>query len=721
MLDKGFNPLIPGDRSLSAREINELAQRQERAAKLTTPEGGQGQIDDEPFGTSIEQVDLTLKIRITGGSNPYSWEEVMEFPGPNVPIGSAQSWLATASPGTNVKAGYPLWSAVTTYHPGDLVMDGGTGYKCILGNINFEPPNSTYWVIAPTALVMGAYDENANPSIPPGTIVPAYINTVLSQVFFNYQGPIPAWVQRLASAGAGWLATSTAGMTIATGTVEFTFDPTTFIQLSTGFYVVPSTLTNLGDPVIIDGGGGNTMIGTLFSFTDAGVMTVAVSAITGSGTFASWSIKGAAWDTTSTTTQTIAASGSMTLAVDANLQILPNDMVRISDHADSSKFMTGIVTAYSGTSLVATILGAVGIGTMSSAWDITVALVQGVFPGAAYDNKFSSADAPGEKGTPIWLTTAIDPTPQFFAPGVTDWVVENIQQLKPYEGLRAADFNGRPVYKVDSSDDSDVIGDILNPDGSFSLPATPGLVYTCIGTGIDGTVIIGFPNGQVFIPGTSNYALAKNGGAYFAVRTIWKDGFSVYEAGDLPICSPANTGVMPQGYFSFNATFGLTVLPTVGFSSNVYFGNPFYLGYDLHNSPEVASNYTTSVLNTLHPGLGITPAPAGVNSFQITTCIHLDIANNVDGWGQLATEMFVTAKKTVVVIRGGVAGAAWITNYAVTKRDAAGVETVFDGVWSTYGGMTFSGGLRTDGGGDTYDADVIEALQDAGGLPAGTY
>ena len=38
------------------------------------------------------------------------------------------------------------WSALTTYVIGNLVSNGGLTYLCILGHINFSPPNATYWL-----------------------------------------------------------------------------------------------------------------------------------------------------------------------------------------------------------------------------------------------------------------------------------------------------------------------------------------------------------------------------------------------------------------------------------------------------------------------------------------------------------------------------------------------------------------------------------------------
>jgi len=46
-------------------------------------------------------------------------------------------------------SGVSAWSAAVTYVIGDVALEGGVNYYCILGHINQQPPNSTYWYAMP--------------------------------------------------------------------------------------------------------------------------------------------------------------------------------------------------------------------------------------------------------------------------------------------------------------------------------------------------------------------------------------------------------------------------------------------------------------------------------------------------------------------------------------------------------------------------------------------
>lgn len=41
------------------------------------------------------------------------------------------------------------WSSLTTYSPGNLVTQAGNYYLCIQASTNNQPPNATYWTLAP--------------------------------------------------------------------------------------------------------------------------------------------------------------------------------------------------------------------------------------------------------------------------------------------------------------------------------------------------------------------------------------------------------------------------------------------------------------------------------------------------------------------------------------------------------------------------------------------
>ncbi len=113
MIDNGFDKLRPGDGKISASNLNEAIANLELGNKRSTPIGSLSTIEEHPSGVVHDVHDQSIKIRITGGSNPYSWEEVFQagtvdnplFPGdrtsgpPPWPIGAAESWQTTGARG----------------------------------------------------------------------------------------------------------------------------------------------------------------------------------------------------------------------------------------------------------------------------------------------------------------------------------------------------------------------------------------------------------------------------------------------------------------------------------------------------------------------------------------------------------------------------------------------------------------------------------------------
>jgi hypothetical protein len=162
MLDRGFDKLRPGDRTISARNLNDLAEKVERLDRPVLSVGGDEVITESPSGTSIEQELFRIKIRITAGSNPYSWVEACHAGGvPNpplrdsrgtadqmLPIGARESWLPTNASG--------------------YIQDNTT--------------------TPPTAANLPAYETNGAADVPIGTVVDARIDPAASCLFFDYAG-----------------------------------------------------------------------------------------------------------------------------------------------------------------------------------------------------------------------------------------------------------------------------------------------------------------------------------------------------------------------------------------------------------------------------------------------------------------------------------------------------------------------------------------------------
>jgi hypothetical protein len=166
-------------------------------------------------------------------------------------------------------------------------------------------------------------------------------------------------------------ATSTTSLAIATGAKVFT------TQADKGFVA--------GDFVVAisDANNANYMFGTVTTYTGT-TLTLNVTEIGGSGTLADWTIRtsgpvgaqgvaGPSYAATSVTSNAIASSGSKTFATQAGLAYLAGARVRASDASlPTTNWMEGVVTSYSGTSLIFTADKSLGSGTLTN-WTINIA------------------------------------------------------------------------------------------------------------------------------------------------------------------------------------------------------------------------------------------------------------------------------------------------------------------------------------------------------------
>jgi collagen type VII alpha len=75
----------------------------------------------------------------TGATGPTGATGITGATGPTGSQG------ATGSTGPQGLTAQGAWSSLTAYVVNDVVTDGGSTWRCILGNTNHEPPNITYW------------------------------------------------------------------------------------------------------------------------------------------------------------------------------------------------------------------------------------------------------------------------------------------------------------------------------------------------------------------------------------------------------------------------------------------------------------------------------------------------------------------------------------------------------------------------------------------------
>lgn len=186
----------------------------------------------------------------------------------------------------------------------------------------------------------------------------------------------------LTLAGLGdalYKATSTTSFLIGTGSKVFTTQSNK--DFGVGSYVIATSDANPAT---------NYMSGQITAYSGAN-LTTNITATGGSGTYADWTLRasGSAGSTgstgatgpgylaTSVTSNTIASSGSKTFTTQSGLAYVAGTRVRAADSgAPSTNYMEGVVTSYSGTTLIFTADRSAGSGTLIS-WNLGIAGDQG--------------------------------------------------------------------------------------------------------------------------------------------------------------------------------------------------------------------------------------------------------------------------------------------------------------------------------------------------------
>lgn len=170
--------------------------------------------------------------------------------------------------------------------------------------------------------------------------------------------------------------TSTTSLAVATGSKSFTTQADKLFGV--GRYVI----------AVSDADPSNFMYGRVTAYSGTS-LTVNVLSIGGSGTHTDWTIyiaggvgaSGPGYMATSVSSVAIASSGSKTFTTQSGLAYTAGARVRVSDAADpTTNWMEGVVTSYSGTSLVFTADLSAGSGTIAS-WNINLAGQRGA-PGS---------------------------------------------------------------------------------------------------------------------------------------------------------------------------------------------------------------------------------------------------------------------------------------------------------------------------------------------------
>ena len=235
-------------------------------------------------------------------------------------------------------------------------------------------------------------------------IVTAYTGGVLTFTvdLTGGSGTLNSWVINTAGergatgeTGPSYAATSTTSLLIATGSKAFT----TQAGLA---YVVGSRVraASAADP-------SNFMEGVITAYSST-TLTINVDLVGGSGTLADWNLSlagqrgasGASYAATSTTSRNL-GTGSMAFTVQSGLAIVVGSRMRgASNAAPTTKWLEGVVTAYSGASLTITADLFAGTGAVAD-WNFSLAGEQGVVgptstvPGPSYAGTSATSNAIG--------------------------------------------------------------------------------------------------------------------------------------------------------------------------------------------------------------------------------------------------------------------------------------------------------------------------------------
>jgi hypothetical protein len=139
--------------------------------------------------------------------------------------------------------------------------------------------------------------------------------------------------------------TSTSSITVGMGTQTFT---------------MPSGLSfAAGQPLVVSetSNPANYMTGTVTSYSGT-TLVASITATGGSGTFTDWSLY-----EVGTPTSTTIATGSQTFVSKAGFSMGVGSYITLQSFSDSTKFMQGLITTYSGTNLVVNVNQTGGSGT----------------------------------------------------------------------------------------------------------------------------------------------------------------------------------------------------------------------------------------------------------------------------------------------------------------------------------------------------------------------
>jgi hypothetical protein len=159
------------------------------------------------------------------------------------------------------------WSGATAYGINDVATLAGSSYVCILAHTNFTPPNATYWN------VLAAKGDGATVAV--GTVTTGAGGSAASVTNSGTSGA--AVLNFTIPQGSSYAATSTTSFLIGTGSKAFT----TQAGLA---YVVGSRVRTASNA-----NGANYMEGLVTAYSGA-TLTINITSVGGSGTFADWNL-----------------------------------------------------------------------------------------------------------------------------------------------------------------------------------------------------------------------------------------------------------------------------------------------------------------------------------------------------------------------------------------------------------------------------------------------
>jgi hypothetical protein len=247
--------------------------------------------------------------------------------------------------------------------------------------------------------------------------------------------------------GPSYAATSTSSLAIGTGSKAFT----TQAGLAYGVGSRARAASN-ADPT-------KWMEGPVTGYSGT-TLTIGVDLTSGhADTLADWSISlagqrgitGASYAATSTTSRNL-GTGSMSFTVQANLAIVVGSRMRAASNANpTTKWMEGVVTAYSGTSLTVLFDLFAGSGAVSD-WNFSITGERGTQGIQGDVGAQGDQGATGATGPNTGLDYAYDPDPTDSDPGSGDIRLNNATWgLSSYAFISKTGRNGEEVGDVISA------------------------------------------------------------------------------------------------------------------------------------------------------------------------------------------------------------------------------------------------------------------------------